>query len=367
VLIGIQPDRMGEQSYSEKWSVFLQDCGVDFEFIDLLGLEDLSLLRRYDGIMWRWDLSHPWRQVAPRILDAIEKELRIPVYPDYNTRWPWDDKIKQHYLLGIHGIRTPRTWIFWHREDARNWIRETEFPKIFKLAVGASSRNVVLVNDRREASRLVDRMFSRGISTAERLDEVKSGRILRPFARNVRGRLFARHRYEESRRKAIIEKNYAYFQEFVPGNPWDTRVTVIGDSAFGFRRINRPGDFRASGSGRIDFDRTRVDLRMVEHAFSISEKLKVDCMAYDFLKDKKGEILLLEMCWTFADSAVQKCPGHWDRSLAWHPGSAWAEEFQIKEFLARIRSGCRPGPPGPHTSGQVEPGKPMEKRNGIEA
>lgn len=31
----------------------------------------------------------------------------------------------------------------------------------------------------------------------------------------------------------------------------DTRVTVIGHCAFGYRRYNRPGDFRASGSGRL--------------------------------------------------------------------------------------------------------------------
>lgn len=336
MLIGIQPDRMGEQSYSERWSLFLKGCGVEFEFIDLLRAEDLSRLTRYNGIMWRWDLSHPWRLVAPRILDVIEKELGIPVYPDYNTRWPWDDKIKQYHLFGIHKITTPKTWIFWHKEDARTWIRETGFPKIFKLAVGASSRNVVLVSNKEEASRLVDRMFSRGISTAERLDEVKSGYRLRPFARNIKGRLLARHRYQESRRKAIIEKNYAYFQEFVPGNPWDTRITVIGDSAFGFRRLNRSGDFRASGSGKIDFDHTMIDPKAIDFAFSISRELGFHCMAYDFIREG-DEMMVLEMCWTFADFAVRECPGHWDQDLNWIEGKIWPEEIQVAEFLYRIR------------------------------
>ena len=36
-----------------------------------------------------------------------------------------------------------------------------------------------------------------------------------------------------------------YFQEFLPGNAFDTRITAIGNRAFGFLRENRPRDFRA--------------------------------------------------------------------------------------------------------------------------
>ena len=47
------------------------------------------------------------------------------------------------------------------------------------------------------------------------------------------------------------EREYVYFQEFLPGNNFDIRIIVIGDKAFGLKRMVRKGDFRASGSGEF--------------------------------------------------------------------------------------------------------------------
>ena len=55
-------------------------------------------------------------------------------------------------------------------------------------------------------------------------------------------------------RRFELQRDYLLVQEFLPGNGFDTRITVIGNRAFGFRRFNRPDDFRASGSGRIDWN-----------------------------------------------------------------------------------------------------------------
>lgn len=57
-----------------------------------------------------------------------------------------------------------------------------------------------------------------------------------------------------NRRMMGLTKKYVYFQDFIPGNDFDTRVTIIGDRAFGFTRNVRPGDFRASGSGNVGYD-----------------------------------------------------------------------------------------------------------------
>ena len=51
------------------------------------------------------------------------------------------------------------------------------------------------------------------------------------------------------------QRSYILWQEFIPDNQRDFRVTIIGRRyAFVFWRNNRPGDFRASGSGLIDYD-----------------------------------------------------------------------------------------------------------------
>ena len=77
------------------------------------------------------------------------------------------------------------------------------------------------------------------------------------------------------------EKGYAYFQDFIPGNHFDTRVTVIGDRAFAFTRNVRPGDFRASGSGDVVFDGGRINQKYLEIAFAVARKIGSQSMAFD--------------------------------------------------------------------------------------
>lgn len=56
----------------------------------------------------------------------------------------------------------------------------------------------------------------------------------------------------------ILQKDYVYFQKFLPNNTYDIRITVIGERCFGFIRYNRENDFRASGSGKIEYDTSKI-------------------------------------------------------------------------------------------------------------
>ena len=133
-------------------------------------------------------------------------------------------------------------------------------------------------------------------------------------------------------------KNHVLFQEFLPGNEFDTRVTVIGNRAFAYRRFNRPNDFRASGSGNFNADPGEVDARCLAVAFDAVRKLKSQSMAFDFLfRGQNREPVVGEISYCYVDWMVQKCPGHWDSSLNWHDRSLWPEEAHVEDFLARIR------------------------------
>jgi hypothetical protein len=117
---------------------------------------------------------------------------------------------------------------------------------------------------------------------------------------------------------------------------YDTRITIIGNRAFGFRRWNREADFRASGSGRLDHDPSQVDLGCVELAFEVARKLGTRCMAFDII-DQDGSPVITEISWTFLASAVHACPGHWRPDLTWVAGQLWPQEAQVSDFVALIR------------------------------
>jgi hypothetical protein len=344
--VAIHRDPKAPTPYSARWAEFLEAAQVDVRWVNLRLPDALEQVRGCAGVMWHWEFMPHERQVAYRILHTIEEYLEIPVFPNHRTAWHYDDKITQYYIFQALDIPTPTTWIFWDHEPAREWAEGTSYPKVFKLATGASSFAVRIVRSRTETLKLIDMMFGPGTYPDTIHQDAADTGILPKNIEQFRERL---HRWKQILRWAIKdklpdlpprfwwqpEKDYVYFQEFIPENAFDTRITVIGKRAFGFRRNNRPGDFRASGSGQLDYD-SPINLDCVRLAHEISAKLQVQSMAYDFLVKPGGQPVVCEMSYTFLDWAVEKCAGYWTPDLQWVPGHTWPEAAQVEDFLKRI-------------------------------
>ena len=133
-----------------------------------------------------------------------------------------------------------------------------------------------------------------------------------------------------------LEREYVYFQDFVPGNRFDTRVTVIGDRAFAFTRNVRPGDFRASGSGSVEYDMAKVRLECVEIAFEIARKTRSQSMAFDFVFTSDDRPMVVEVSYCYDATAVYNCDGHWNREFKWRPGHLWPQDAILTDLLDQI-------------------------------
>jgi hypothetical protein len=131
------------------------------------------------------------------------------------------------------------------------------------------------------------------------------------------------------------QSGYVLFQEFLVGNGFDIRIAVIGDRAFGYRRFNRPGDFRASGSGNFDTNPLKIDAEAVALAFRTARKVGSQSLAVDILR-KGDQFVISEISYTFVSWMVHACPGYWDEKMNWHEGQMWAEEAQIQDFVKRL-------------------------------
>jgi hypothetical protein len=132
-------------------------------------------------------------------------------------------------------------------------------------------------------------------------------------------------------------------QEYCPGNDRDLRLVVIGERAMGFWRLNRPGDFRASGSGTLvygeEFDDECLDL-----VHTISRDQGFDSMAYDLVRDKSGHWVVLEMSYAYVDECVKDCPFYYDlqtrqkvEKLGVYPQDFILHDFFLKHPAAAQR------------------------------
>lgn len=332
-MITIGVNRHGS-GFEKKWPEFIEARGARVKMLDLLQLDALDQVRDCDAVMWHWHHDPDHKQSARTILSVMETEMGKPVFPSIRASWHFDDKIAQLYLFQAHSIPSAATWLFWNADTARAWASTATYPVVAKLSCGAGSSNVSLIHDAAAAHAWISQMFSR--------------RGVLPDA-GLPPRTPAWRRCVEAAKRSVLpsrhfwkpEKNYALFQEFLPDNPFDTRITVIGNRAFGYRRFNRPNDFRASGSGNFNVDPEAIDPRCVRLAFDAAAKLGDQSIAFDFLfRGPERTPVILEVSYGYVSWMVESCPGHWDRDLKWHAGRMWPEEAHVADLLQRISKPC---------------------------
>ncbi len=270
---------------------------------------------------------------------ALGHVSRIPVFPDWKSCWHFDDKVAQSYLLQAAGLPIPRTWVFWQSQDALDFCRSAEYPLVIKLRSGVYSQNVQLLRNQAEAEYWVRQLFNYGLSNLD----LPAGASLSRAAKRLRAAardLFRGH--GPSIGGLDFHKDYLLVQEFVPGNEFDTRITVIGNRAFGIRRANRPQDFRASGSGSLEFDPSLIEPDAIRLAFQVAAALSAQTICLDILR-QDGKPVVCEVSYYFVGRAIRFCPGHWELKgdadtgeLEWVEGQMYAEDAILEDFLTRL-------------------------------
>ena len=344
MLVGIHKDSFkGYTPFMQRFESILAYNGIQHRRLDASMPDFWDQTAKLNLFIYWWGHEYNERQIAMSIIPIIEKELNINCLPNMSTCWSFDDKIKQYCLLRLHGFPIIHSWIFWDKKLALKWFTGAPIPIVFKLKGGAGSSNVVLVKNRYLGKMLIRKMFGSGIRSGHipfGTTRWKDFRIW-PSIRHFGGRVIRRFVAGNTTPNWEHHKNYVLFQKFLPNNAYDTRVTVIGNRAFAFRRFNRPKDFRSSGSGLIDYDKNGINLKFVKKAFEISTKMNFQSMAYDFLYDENNEIAFCETSYTYVDTAVFKCEGYWDSFLNWHEGHFWPQYCLLCDAL-KLYDLCQP-------------------------
>jgi len=329
--------------FAPGWVAYCHENDIAFKEVDCFTSDIIQQLRGCTALLWHWP-HHDYRaQLFARQLIASVEEMGLLVFPNTATCWHYDDKVGQKYLLEAIDAPLIPTFVFYDRRSALEWIEETTFPKVWKLRGGAGSQNVHLVRSRQAARKIVKRSFGSGWNNSrfhafrDRIWHFRRDRALGTFLNIGRGAariVFPRKETVSS----VKQSGYVYFQEFVPNNTFDIRIQVIGNRAFGLKRFVRSGDFRASGSGQLEYDPCQLPLECVEIAFDVCGQLNAQSLAFDFVV-KSGRYLIVEISYAFPASFYSPCPGYWDSSLNWQAGPITPERFILEDVLHALDGG----------------------------
>ncbi|PSL44899.1 hypothetical protein CLV51_105272 [Chitinophaga niastensis] len=329
-------------TFSDRWIAYCDANSIPYKKVDCYATDIIQQLESCDALLWHWHHADEKAVLFARQLTYSLEAQGKKVFPDSATAWYFDDKVGQKYLMEAIGSPLVPSYVFYNKQQALEWINNTAFPKVFKLRGGAGSSNVKLVKSAVAARQLTNKAFGRGFSARDRFSRfndavwrLKRDKNITAVAGIIKGlgRVFLPTAFEKMRGR---EKGYVYFQDFMKANDYDTRIIAIGGKAFAIRRYNRAGDFRASGSGVIGYDKKLFDERCVRITLDLAAQLKSQSLALDFIFDEHNTPLIVEMSYGFSIQVYDDCTGYWDTDLNWHAGPFIPQHFMIDDLLAAI-------------------------------
>lgn len=329
--------------FAAEWVNYCREKSISYKEVDCFSSDIVNQLRGCKALLWHWPYHDYHATLFARQLVVSAEKMGLVVFPSTATAWHYDDKVGQKYLLEAIGAPLIPSHVFYDKVVALKWVEETKFPKVWKLRGGAGSQNVRLVWSKEAARRIVKRSFGAGWANSrfhalqERFWHLRRDKSLASFVNIWRGivRVLVPH---EKKARSPLQRDYVYFQDFVPDNDFDIRVIVIGKRAFAIKRMVRAGDFRASGSGSIKYDPDQIPQECIRISFDVAHSLRSQSCAFDFVRH--GHLwVILEISYAFSADAYRQCPGYWDASQHWHTESVTPERFMLEDLLEKISSG----------------------------
>jgi len=255
--------------YHRSYLAACRELGVSYRLLDLARSDWMRAIEESACeafLVWPSIQLTIWKEMFDDRLRIMVEDLGKTIYPTLKETWLYESKRRIHDWLAAHNIPHPRTWVFYDLDEAREFVRNADLPLVFKTSLGASTRGVSILRGRRQAQRMVEKAFSRGIlPPRSHPNDWQWGSV--------------------------------YLQEYLP-NVQEWRMVRIGDSYFGYRKERR-GDFHSASHLWSWLDPPRPLLDMLRR---VTETGGFTSMDVDIFLTEDGRLLVSEMQTVFGAS-----------------------------------------------------------------
>lgn len=295
-----------------RYERFCINNGIRYGFYDIYRSDWIEQAAQYDIIVWQTDSNPAEQHIAESKIYVLEHVLKKECFPSFHEVWQYEDKCRENYLYSALDIPSIPTVVTNSLDEALHSIDTADYPFIYKDYIGTGSREVVKIDSRSRARKLVYRIFMKG----------KKG---------LWGHFFV--------------KNIFYMQRFMADATFDLRVMMSGNKAFGYYRYPKKGDFKASGAG--NYEKKEIPEDVLRLAYDIKRKLGVRQVGVDFLySPAKGKYYVIETSVfnridTPEQLVVNGVAGYYDMSdldnITFRPGKFWIQELTL-QYLVEIHA-----------------------------
>ncbi len=268
-----------------------REMGLSYDLMDLDAVDWLPRFRDSDCdifLVWPSVTSPEKKDLFDERLRLLVNELKRPIFPSFEEVWLYENKRRQAYWMDAHDIPQAKTWAFYNKKEALDFVDQVELPVLLKTNFGAGAKGVWVIRDKNEARSLVRKAFGVGLHVKYR------------------------HPFERFR-------NHVLFQEWVDiAEEW--RMIRVGDSYFGFEK-GRIGDFH-SGTGIVLYG--RPDDALLDLTRKVTELGNFRSLNLDIFKCTDGRLVVSELHMVWGQNMrdqlrIEDEPGRmvWDEQRGW--------------------------------------------------
>ena len=291
-----------------KYRRFLETNGFDYDYLDIHAHDWIDRARSFDVVVGLVSNEISYLEEIRVKYHLLERYLGKACYPSAEQTLLYENKCLEAYISDVCDLPFAKTHISHSQEDALALVESMRYPLVSKVNHSSGSMGVELVRTPQKARRIVRKAFAR------------NGRSIHvPWLR---------------------QKNYVYFQEFVPNDGYDIRVILAGNRAFGYYRKVLGGDFRASGMDKVEKRALPEDA--IRTAWKARQCLPGPHLVVDMVRGLDGRSVIIEfsiVCQmqTPEQLVVDGVPGSYiigdDGDIRFEKGRYWVHELALREFL----------------------------------
>lgn len=239
-----------------------KDLHVAYKLLDISGPNWQDIIRDSDCDAF---LVRPsvqlgiWKQMYDERLRIIAYDMGKIIFPSYEECWLWESKRRMCYWLEERDIPHAKTWIFYDRTEAINFVESCKLPIVFKSDMGSGASGVIIFRDRKKLKRHINLVFRKGFTTYRRSPNDK-------------------------------EWGFVILQEYL-GDVREWRIIRIGDSYFGYEKM-KADDFH---SGSHIWSYSQPPLMLLDVIRDISERNNFLNMDFDIFLTPGGKYFINEL------------------------------------------------------------------------
>jgi hypothetical protein len=279
------------EKYRERIKYRIVQLTAD-NWLEEIKKEDFDIMLAKPG-----GFTNKFKQLYDERLSLLVNYSEFKVFPSLDEVLIYENKRFLSYWLQINRIPHPETFVFYSFTNALDFIKESEFPIVAKLNIGASGSGVKILKERLDGKKYISRIFGKGIipRTGPKLKKGKlAARIIRKLLRpdELRERI--------STYRSIISDpqiGFCIFQKYIP-HEFEWRVVRIGKSFYAHKKVVI--DEKASGSLMKEYSYPPSSL--MSFVRDITDKFGFYSQAIDLFEIGKDEYLVNEMQCIFGQS-----------------------------------------------------------------